>query len=66
MMRHIARDFFASSELMHLPVLATILFVTLFIAVLVLILRARRDRYDALARLPLDEGEETTNPQHRS
>ena len=57
-MSAIARQFFAVSPVIALPIVALLLFVTVFVLVSVRALRARRADIDALARLPLGDSEE--------
>ena len=61
-MSSIARQFFADSPVIFFPVLALILFITVFLLVTVRVLRARREDIDALARIPLGDSEEA--PRH--
>ncbi len=57
-MSAIARQFFADSPVIVLPIVALLPFVTVFVLVTVRALRARRADIDALARLPLGDSEE--------
>ena len=59
-MSWIARQFFAESPVIGLPIVALLIFFTVFLLVTVRALRSRPDDVDALARLPLAEPEEAT------
>ena len=54
-MRTIAFEFFQRSPVMGAPLLAMLLFIAVFTAVIVRVARARRDEMDHAARLALDE-----------
>jgi len=54
----IARQFFADSPVIALPIVALLLFFAVFVLVTVRALRAPRADVDALARIPLGDAEE--------
>lgn len=55
-MRALASDFFARSPVMSGPLLAIALFFTVFVGVTLWVMWTRREAFDAVARMPLDEG----------
>jgi hypothetical protein len=55
-MRALASDFFARSPVMAGPVIAIVLFFTVFAGVVIWLLRRKADSFDALAHIAL-EGE---------
>lgn len=57
-MNAIARQFFADSPVIALPIVALLLFFSVFVLVTVRALRAPREDVDALARIPLGDAEE--------
>ena len=61
-MSTIARQFFADSPLIFFPIIALLLFVSVFLLVTTRALRARREDIDALARIPFGDAEES--PRH--
>lgn len=56
MMSEMTRDFFSDSPLLAGPLIAMLLFCTVFVLAVVRVLRAERAHVDAMANLPL-EGE---------
>ena len=56
MISWMAMDFFAKSPVLALPLLGLCLFVSAFAAVSIRAALTSRDELDALAKLPLDEG----------
>ena len=51
------REFFAKSPLLALPVASLVIFLAVFAAVLLAVLRRRASHFDAIARMPLEDGE---------
>jgi cbb3-type cytochrome oxidase subunit 3 len=56
-MRALASEFFARSPVMSGPLLAIALFFTVFVGVALWVMWTKREAFDALARMPLDENE---------
>ena len=56
-MRDVAHDFFQASPLMAGPLVALVIFATVFVLVSIRVMRTRRDAVDRAAHLVL-EGEE--------
>jgi hypothetical protein len=50
----------ATSPMLALPLIALVLFMVVFAAIFVTTMRKRATVLDSLARIPLDDGEETT------
>ena len=57
-MKAMATEFFAGSDLMAWPLLALVLFIVVFAAAMIIVVRRGAAAYDGVARLPLDEDEE--------
>lgn len=55
-MRAIASDFFARSPVMAGPLVAIVLFVTVFIGVAVWVFWVKRGAFDGVSRMPLEDG----------
>jgi cbb3-type cytochrome oxidase subunit 3 len=55
-MRSIASDFFANSPVMAGPLVAIVLFFMVFVGVAIWLIRSKRGAFDAVARLPLEDG----------
>jgi cbb3-type cytochrome oxidase subunit 3 len=56
-MRALLTDFFARSPAMAGPVFAILLFFTVFALVVAYLVWGKRERFDALAAIALDDGE---------
>ena len=56
MMGELARDFFSENPAIAGPLIAMLLFTTVFVAAVVRVMRAKREHVDRMAHLPL-EGE---------
>jgi len=56
MMRYAAMAFFAKSPMLIFPLLALLLFLAVFVWITVRTYRADKTAYDAIARLPLEDG----------
>lgn len=52
------REFFIRSPLLSLPLLALVLFVSVFVSVLIRVLRRPATQFDDAARLPLGNDQE--------
>jgi hypothetical protein len=50
----------ATSPMLALPLIALVLFMVVFTAIFVTTMKKRATVLDALARIPLEDGEETT------
>jgi hypothetical protein len=57
-MRQIAEGFFDKSPLMAGPLLAMLIFIAVFAAIFVFVLRARKPDLERSARLPLEGGDD--------
>ena len=55
MLSLIAREFFQNSPVLVFPIVGLTLFVAVFVAIVVRVLRTRSASYDAVASLPLSE-----------
>lgn len=55
MLGMIAREFFQNSPVLIFPIVGLTLFVAVFVAVVVRVLRTRSASYDEVASLPLSE-----------
>ena len=49
-------ELLAKSPMLALPLIALFLFIAVFVAVFVVTMKKRAPAYDALARMPLDDG----------
>jgi hypothetical protein len=54
-MRAIAAEYFATSDLMSWPLLSLLMFVTVFLAAVVYLVRRGAKPFDTVARLPLED-----------
>ncbi len=54
-MRALAAELYAGSELMGWPLLALVLFIAVFAAAAVRVVRRGRSAFDEVARLPLED-----------
>lgn len=52
------KDFFIRSPLLTLPIIALVLFLTVFVSVLVRVLRRPAQQFDSEARMPLGNDQE--------
>ena len=59
-MRAIAQSFFERSPYMAGPLFTLMLFFFVFMAILVVLARAKKDQFASAAALPLDDGEMNT------
>ena len=57
MLSWISSDFFARSPLLVYPLVSLGIFMAVFVAASLRVFLTRREDYDAVARLPLDESE---------
>ena len=57
-MSRFAAEFFAQSPVLLYPLIALVLFFTMFLAVLIRVMRMKRSEADRYAQLPLEEEEE--------
>lgn len=55
-MRYIARDFFATNPFLFGPLIAFVIFFTVFLGVIVFVWRTRKSVFDEAAMLALDGG----------
>ncbi len=58
-MRAIAQSFFERSPFMAGPLFTLLLFFFVFMAILVVLARSKKDAFSSAAALPLDDGEMT-------
>jgi hypothetical protein len=52
------KDLFTQSPIMVLPIVALLLFLGVFVAVLLRTFARKSDRFDAVARLPMEDSNE--------
>lgn len=57
MMRVMTADFFARSPVLLLPIIALLVFFGVFTAVVLRTYLSKKNRFESVASLPLDEGE---------
>lgn len=55
-MRALASDFFARSPVMAGPLVAIVLFFTVFVGVAIWVMWTKREAFDAVSRMPLEDG----------
>ena len=56
-MRFMAQNFFANSPVLELAIVALLVFVLLFVAILIRVMRSNKKSFDVLAHMPLEDRE---------
>lgn len=57
MMRLLTAEYFAKSPVLILPIIALFLFLAVFVGVALRTYSRKKEDFDALSKMPLDEGE---------